>query len=122
MKIYLSHSTNFDFKNELYKPLKEAFSHVDFTFPHENSAEPFNTKELFMSKSCNLVVADISLPSTGQGIELGWANLLNIPIVCIYKKNSKFSKSLKIISKDFIEYQDSNDLIHKLQNYLHVSN
>ena len=113
MKIYVSHLKKSNFKQELYEPLRN--SGIDeFIFPHENSDEPFKTRELFENKGCNLVLAEVSNPSTGQGIELGWASILNIPIICIYKTGSKIANSLKVITKDFIEYSDSKDLINKL--------
>lgn len=119
MKIYVSHLKKSDYKNELYAPLRN--SGIDeFIFPHENSEEPFRTRELFENKECDLVLAEVSNPSTGQGIELGWASILNIPIICIYKKDHEIAGSLKVITSDFIEYSDSQDLIKKLREKLNT--
>lgn len=116
MKIYVSHSRNYDYENELYLPLRnsELSSHHEFILPHENSSEPFNTKKLFQTHGCDLVIAEVSFPATGQGIELGWANLLDIPVICISKKDAKISGSLKVITDKFVEYESSDDLIQKL--------
>lgn len=114
MKIYVSHSRMFDFKNELYEPLKKSGIEAEFIFPHDESDEPFDVRSLFESKGCDLVIAEGSYQGTGQGIELGWANLLGIEIIAIYKKGSHVSNSLKMISKDIIEYENSEDLITKL--------
>lgn len=116
MKIYVSHSRHFDFKNELYKVLENGNLNQEFIFPHKNSDSPFNSKELFESRGCDLVLAEVSHPATGQGIELGWADANQIPIICIYKKGSEISGSLKVISDDFIEYD--NDLIEELREGL----
>ena len=79
--------------------------------PHEK--EKFiNSKETI--KNSDVVIAEVSYPSTGLGIELGWANILEVPIIFIYKRDSKLSSSLKILSGNFIEYQDSTELIEKL--------
>jgi len=68
-------------------------------------------------KNQDLVIAEVSHASTGQGIELGWANLFGTPILCVNKKGSKPSNSLRFISDNFIEYSDSEDLIDKLTEY-----
>lgn len=117
MKIYVSHSRDFDFRNELYEPLKSSLKSIEFIFPHEDSDKPFNTKELFENKTCDLVLAEVSRPSTGQGIELGWANLLNIPILCVFKTNSDISGSLSVLTDELIEYNSSEDLISKLVKF-----
>lgn len=116
MKIYVSHSRSYDFVNELYVPLRSSDlnSQYEFILPHETSSEPFHTKESFQTHGCDVVLAEVSFPSTGQGIELGFANLLNIPVVCFYKKEAKISDSLKTITDTFIAYQNTDDLLQKL--------
>lgn len=119
--IYVSHSSLVNYKELLYAPLKS--SHLNktcnFVFPHEqDSANLFNTKALFKSGKCKLVLAEVSTPSTGQGIELGWANDLNIPIVCIYQKGCKVTDALKTVSSEFIEYEGFEDMIGKITAYL----
>ena len=118
MKIYLSHSANFDFKKKLYKPIKVARLGDNFIFPHEKSMRQNPLKKLFLSKKIDFIIAEVSYPSTGQGIELGWANIYNIPIICIYKKKSSPSKSLKTVTKKFIKYTDEKDLIKKLNKII----
>lgn len=115
MKIYVAHSRSFDFHKELYEPLKNsslAREHT-FVFPHEESAEPFSSKELFQNES-DLVIAEVSYPATGLGIELGWADMLKVPVVCIYKKGAQISASLKVITRTFLEYSDASDLVAKV--------
>ncbi len=114
MKIYIAHSSAFDFQKELYQPIQNSAlaKEDEFIFPHRDSGEPFNSKELFQN-GCDLIIAEVSYPATGLGIELGWADLLNVPIVCIYKKGSKASGSLKVVTETFLEYSDTEDLILK---------
>ena len=92
MKIYIAHSTKYNFKEDLYAPIRnsELNSNYDFILPHENSDGQFNSKDLFET-GCDLLIAEVSLPSIGMGIELGWANMKNIPIICFYKKGSQVS-------------------------------
>lgn len=114
MKIYVSHARNFDYLNELYKPLKEANLPVEFIFPHEKGDGPFNSKLLLERHGCDYVLAEVSTPSIGQGIELGWADIFGIPIICFYKTGTTPAKSLKMVTEKIIEYGDSMDLVNKL--------
>jgi nucleoside 2-deoxyribosyltransferase len=118
MKIYLSHSSNYDYETELYAPLKSsviARKH-QILFPHDKENIVANSKSLIQHS--DLVIAEVSNPSTGQGIELGWANNGDAPVVCIYKTDSKLSSSLKFVTQDFIEYTDHADMIKKLEHWL----
>jgi hypothetical protein len=118
MKIYISHSTNFDFKKDLYTPIKKARLKGNFILPHERSTKQYPAKKLFFSKKCDLVVAEVSYPSTGQGIELAWANINNIPIICLHKTDTAYSKSLRLISKKFIPYKNTADLLAKIEKII----
>lgn len=90
MTIYISHSKNFDYQNELYYPLKSLVEKYDFIFPHENGDKGMISKKIFQEKKCDIVLAEASFPATGEGIELGWANAYNIPIICVHKKAQAF--------------------------------
>lgn len=120
MKVYVSHKRNESFKEELYEPIEDSrlFEKYEFIFPHSESNEPFSSREMFLNKEIGLVLAEVSYPATGQGIELGWANAANVPIVCFFKKGFKIANSLKAVSNDFIEYENSKDLISKLEEVL----
>lgn len=118
MNIYVCHANSFDFKTELYEPLRASElnrSHT-ITLPHEKSGEPFHSKEYL--GHCDLVIAEVSYPSTGQGIELGWADGYGVPIICVYKQGAKPSGSLKVVSNIFLEYSDAPDMIAQLVSNL----
>lgn len=104
MKIYVTHSCLFDFKKKLYEPIKssEAYKKHTFIFPHDKSDVPANSFEKM--KSMDIILSEVSFPSTGQGIELGWANILDKKIICIHRKGSKYSSSLSTICNEFVEY------------------
>ena len=85
-----------------------------FFFPHKSKET--NTKEII--SNCDLVIAEVSLQTTGQGIELGWANFSNVPILCVYKKGSEISSSLKFITNEFIEYENIEDMIRKIRDFI----
>ncbi|MFC1645178.1 nucleoside 2-deoxyribosyltransferase [Patescibacteria group bacterium] len=120
MKIYISHSKKLNFKEELYQPLRESQlnSEHEFVLPHElyEEATDFVTKDII--KECDVVVAEVSFAATGMGIELGFASAFERPIICIYKKGVHTSGSLKVITDNFIEYTDKEDLIQKLTEVL----
>lgn len=120
MKIYISHVRRGNYQEELYQPLlaSELAQKHTFIFPHAVSQKPFNTKELFQNKGCDMVLAEISYPATGQGIELGWADMSGIPIVCMYKKGMDVSGSALMIAKEKVEYENTQDLIEKLTHYV----
>ncbi|MDD2823079.1 MAG: hypothetical protein PHQ59_03265 [Candidatus Daviesbacteria bacterium] len=118
MKIYVTHSSGFDYQKELYQPLRKSKLNNlhEITLPHEFFLEQFNSKEYL--KECDLVLAEVSYPSEGQKIELGWASSYKVPIICIYKKGKKISDTLKTASNVFIEYESSEDMIQKLTESL----
>jgi len=117
MKIYFGHSKGFDFKNELYKPIRGSALNREheILFPHETD-EFFNSKDRI--KNCDLMIAEISYPATGLGIELGWAEMLKTPVLCVYRKGHKISGSLKVVTKDFIEYENTEDLVEKITKFI----
>lgn len=119
MKIYISHSTQFDFKKELYEPLKKSkiINNHKLILPHDSSEELYNSKDLLFNNGCECIIAEVSTQSLGVGIELGWADLNNIQIICIYKKGCRLSTALTKISTTFIEYDTEKELIDKLEEY-----
>ena len=115
MKIYFGHSSSIDY-NKLYSVIKSCELNHEIVLPHEHSKDPFLSKDLM--KSFNLFVAEVSSPSTGLGIELAWANDVGVPVVFFYKKGSKLSDCLKMISNKFVEYSDDVDFKEKLVSFI----
>lgn len=118
MKIYVAHSREYDYKNELYKPLRKSELNklIEIILPHESSEEPFNNKDEL--KNVDYMIAEVSYPSTGLGIELGWASIYNTPIILIYKTGLTISDSTKSVATEIMDYSSSEDLINKLIGYL----
>lgn len=105
----------YDYENELYRPIKEselATVH-HFFLPHE--PQNLNTDAVTELKHTDVLVAEASFPSTGQGIELAQAKAAGVPIVCFYKAGAKTSSSLRFVTDKIIEYTDMPDLFSKLQ-------
>lgn len=114
MKIYCAHATSFDYKQEFYEPIKnsELWNKNNFILPHDSSALPIHSKEII--QTCDLFIAEVSYPSTGLGIELGWANIFNRKILCVAKENAKVSSAINFICADILLYSDHASLIEKL--------
>lgn len=114
MNIYISHSGAYDYENELYKPIKESelVKIHHFFLPHEPANIDTDAKTEL--KQTDILVAESSLPSTGQGIELAQAEAAGVPIICFYKTGSKPSSSLRFVTTEIIEYNDIEDFLSKL--------
>ncbi len=118
MIIYVGHSRGeYDYIHELYEPILNSTISIEheIIFPHYNSKE-INTQDVV--KQSNLFIAEVSYPSLGLGIEIGRAETIGKKILCIYKKSAKCPSSLKFVNVDILEYDDSADLIVKLQKYI----
>lgn len=116
MKIQLWHSRDTNFLQELYIPLKENFSQIEWIFPHEENGKFMKSEDTL--KEVDIFLAEVSTPATGLGIELGFAYLYKKRIICLSKEGVKIASSLKYICTEFIEYSDEKDMIEKLKDIL----
>jgi len=62
MKIYLTHSISFDFKNELYLPVRNSYlnNFHEITLPHEYDSGQFNSKEFIEYIDSQDIIAKLS--------------------------------------------------------------
>lgn len=88
-----------------------------FILPHEKSSTPNNMREIICTS--DLVIAEVSFPSTGQGIELGWANISKVPIACIYQSGKNYSSSLKVITNKFVSYNNDKNLVKIIEKLVY---
>ncbi|MCU7667868.1 hypothetical protein [Bacillus thuringiensis] len=116
--IYVGHPNSINYLEELYPAIRKTdfFKTNNVVFPHEKSKALFNSKDFL--KTCSLMIAEGSEHATGLGIELGWADMLEVPILCIYQKGKKIARSYHAVSKHFIEYENGEDLVQKLNAYI----
>ncbi len=115
--IFVAHASAFDFQHELYLPLQHTFSMHELILPHVDKTEPVNTNAAI--RRSDLVLAEVTFPSTGVGIELGWANMLDKPIIALCRHDAKLSSSLTLIVGQVIHYRDARDMISQLQQVIH---
>ncbi len=118
MIIQLWHLRDSDFSTELYNPVKNSsfFPEHQWIFPHDwveiHSQESLKTVDLF--------IAEVSCPATGLGIELWFASAYGKKILCLYKKWSKISSSLRYITENFIEYEGSDDMVEQIHQFITI--
>jgi hypothetical protein len=117
MDIYVTHSRSFDYKNGLYLPIRRSQLNEQhkFILPHEFSEEPYDSRSLILGNSLGLVVAEVSVKSTAQGCEIGWADAKEISVAFFYKPGSNPSNALKKVSDFFVEYDDEPSLLVGLE-------
>lgn len=120
MKIYLGHSSKQNYKEELYEPIQNSllYANNEFFFPHLDSNIKIPTKDII--KQSDLFIAEVSYPSTGLGIELGFAVDANVDVLCIYKEGKKPSSSLNFITKNIKTYKDEKELIKIIEEFINM--
>ena len=117
MKIYVAHSRSFDFEKELYEPIRQSdlSKKHTFFFPH-GGGEEVKTKDVIQNS--DLLIAEVSSPATGVGIELGWADAFDIPIAAFYKEGSKIPGSVHHVTEQMLSYKNTGDLLVVLEQEL----
>lgn len=78
---------------ELSQYTDKIYSPID-TIKFKGNNEEMYVRVMKMLQSTDLVIAEMSSPSTGQGMELQEAVRLNIPIIIIAKNGSKISSTV----------------------------
>ena len=118
MKIYIAHSKNMNYIEDLYKPLRSDpfFNNHELILPHEKDVNSTNSREFY--KTIDIFIADCSEPATGLGIELGWVYDDNKKIYCIYQKGKKVSNSIKVLTNNFYEYNNSSEITSLIKNII----
>lgn len=116
MIIQIWHSRNSEYEKELYEPIKKSsfFPEHTFVFPHDG-VKIDSRKSL---KTADLFIVEVSHPATGLGIEIGFASAYEKKILCISKKGSKIPSSLSYVTTDFLEYENSEDMIEKIHAFI----
>ncbi|WP_460271393.1 hypothetical protein [Bacillus sp. NEAU-Y102] len=118
LNVYVGHANSFNYVDELYKPVKGSsmYTENNVVLPHEESDKPFDSREFL--KTCDVFIAEVSYAATGLGIELCWADMFGVPIVCVYKKGSKVSGSIGVLTESFVEYDSEEDMVRKIENVI----
>ena len=118
MKIYFAHATSGDYKSDFYAPLREdeILEQYELILPHEDLKQESNQREFY--NKLDVMIAEVSSPSTGMGIELGWAYDAGVPIFAFCREGAKMSEAIYAVTDNIIEYIDSNDLVRKVKEVI----
>jgi hypothetical protein len=110
VRIYIAHSAAFNFEKELYQPVKQSamWKRLEIILPHDGGYNFHSRKAI---ESCDFLIAEVSFPSTGEGIELGWADAAGVPIVAVYRSGTKPAGSIKYVTDRLEQYSGSNDML-----------
>ncbi len=72
-------------------------------------------------KNCDVLIAEVSVPSHGVGYEIGYALTIGKPVLCIHKKDRKVSKMITGNPDHALtvqEYSNTGEAISRLRIYL----
>lgn len=120
MKIYIGHNKEINYQEDLYRPIMENkyYQNPNYTFffPHRVDKNSQNDRTFY--NDIDIFFAEVSYPSTGLGIELGYAVDSQVPIVLLIKKGVKPNTSAKTIATAILEYTSPEDLKEKVENYI----
>lgn len=117
-KIYIAHSSGYDFIKNLYQPIKNSklWETYEFILPHDNrDYHPDSKKEIQDSK---VIIAEISHPSTGAGIEIGWADSDNKPIIFIHNHTYNPPAYFNTMTPYVIKYNKPDEIPNLIKQVL----
>jgi hypothetical protein len=120
MKIYVGHASDWDFQAGLYdvlnaSPLAQAHHLI---LPHRD-IEHFKFSQGLIAEA-DLLLAEVSRPSIGLGMELAWAREAKTPVLAIRQEGSRKSTSLHIVTPDVYEYKKPQDMIDIIDAFLRL--
>ena len=101
LRLYIGHATQgFNYKNTLYVFLKKSAwaKNHSLILPHDNNTVPIDSKKLFTEAKQDLIMlADLSAPSTGLGMEIFWAKQYSIPVIFCAQEGSNPTSAVKFV-------------------------
>lgn len=81
------------------------------------STEIYN-RDVSWINECDILIAEVTVPSLGVGYEIGYAESLNKRIICLYQNDESISAMIKGNNPiTHISYDDVDELITKLSIY-----
>lgn len=81
------------------------------------STEIYN-RDVSWINECDILIAEVTVPSLGVGYEIWYAESLNKRIICLYQNDESISAMIKgNNSITHISYDDVDELITKLSTY-----
>lgn len=116
MKIYVAHASGWDYETQLYDILAKAELGVELVFPHRDQTIMAHSKPII--ETCDLLLAEVSRPSTGLGIELAWAHAASIPILAVHQASLTPSAAIHAVTKNIHAYVNVYTLVTLVRDFL----
>ncbi|MDP3997580.1 MAG: hypothetical protein U1C56_02005 [Candidatus Curtissbacteria bacterium] len=89
---------------------------VKVILPHEVQEQVQLTKDDI--NAADLILAEVSIASTGSGIELGWANANNKPVIAFHQSTSPISPSIQFVATAIHAYLTEEHITKVLETLL----
>ncbi|MEX1112396.1 MAG: hypothetical protein WEC84_02945 [Candidatus Andersenbacteria bacterium] len=89
---------------------------VRIVFPHSEEEQVQRTKDAITA--ADLVLVEVSIASTGSGIELGWANAEGKKIIAFHQGGAEPSPALKFVTSDIQLYVTEEHVFEALEKLL----
>lgn len=83
------------------------------------SPKQIYTRDVSWIQECDMVIAEVSIPSLGVGYELAYAERFHKKVICIYDKTKNLSAMIRG-NENFqkIPYESMEELLEKLKEIL----
>ena len=119
MRIYVAHKQGADFQDELYAKLRQSALNTEHTIilPHEQIGVSFDSKQL-LHQGVDVMIAEVTFHAIGVGMEIAYADVFGVPLLCVYRNGSKPSNSALQKAKKVIEYETIEGLISDIEKLL----
>ncbi len=132
MKIYFAGSITGGRNYEsVYQVIVDYLKHLGHTILTEHVAYPSQgylkdyqevfKSDMLMLNNSDLLIAEVSCPSTGVGYEVASALYLDKPVLCLYKEGVEISSLIKGNTKKKISvysYLSETELLNIIKRYL----
>lgn len=115
MRIYFAHPTSIGYQ-ELYATIRadEDLARHEVILPHESPDHENNPRDFY--KTLDLVIAEVSAPSTGLGIELGWAHDDGVPVYAFHRTGTTPSSSIYSVIDHIATYSAPAELTSRIKD------
>ena len=107
-KVYLK---IIDYLGDFGEVLTEHVGYKDVEKSEKNYSDAYIfERDVSWLKSSDVMIADVTVPSLGVGYEIGFAETLDIPILCLYNPKNKKPLSAMITGNKKIIWEKYNNL------------
>ena len=86
---------------------------IEFTFPHAKGEDVQLTRDAI--SAAELLLVEVSISSTGSGIEIGWAHAQNTPVIAFHQGGSDPSPAIKFVAREINVYVTEDHIINALK-------